>query len=102
MTMAWRLLLIATALPAVASCDMASEVAADTLESEMRGVVLAQCQEFAAGAGIAAGRVSAVCQCSADRFVADRQLSVSALSRDRLRTIVEGCVAQTDPDGVGR
>ncbi len=100
--MAWKLLLIATALPILGGCDMATEIASDTLESEMRGVVLAQCQEFAAGAGIAAGRVSAVCQCSADKFVADRPVSLSKLSRERLRTIVQGCVAQTDPDGVGR
>ncbi len=100
--MSWKHLFVASMLASLAGCDMATEIASDTLETEVRGAVQLQCQEFAAGAGIAAGRVAAVCQCSADKFVADRQLSVSAISRERLRTIVEGCVAQTDPDGVGR
>ena len=90
------------ALLALGGCDAATEIAGDTIESEMRRGVVAQCEQVAEGAGIAAGRVSAVCQCSADKFAADKSLSLSDITRERLQGIVEACVAQTDPDGVGR
>jgi hypothetical protein len=89
-------------LLAVGGCEAASEIAGDTLESELRSVVVAQCEEVASSAGIAAGRVSAVCQCSADKFKADTNLTIGDVSRERLQGIVEACVAQTDPDGGGR
>ena len=87
---------------ALAGCDMATEIAGDTLEAELRRGVVLQCEQFAEGAGIAAGRISAVCQCSADTLVADGNPTLGDISPERLRGIVEACVARTDPDGVGQ
>ena len=95
-------LLSLTLLLALGGCDAATEIAGDTLETEMRGAIVAQCEEVASGAGIAAGRVSAVCQCSAEKFKADTNLTLADVSRERLQGIVEACVAETDPDGVGQ
>ena len=86
----------------VGGCDAATEIAGDTLQSELRRGVVAQCEQVAEGTGIAAGRVSAVCQCSADKFVADGAPTLADLNRERLQGIVDACVAETDPDGVGR
>ncbi|WP_435417245.1 hypothetical protein WAB17_10230 [Parerythrobacter aurantius] len=84
------------------ACDAATEIAGDTLESGVRGAVVAQCEELASGAGIAASRLSAVCQCSADKLKSDTDLSPADLSRERLQGIIDTCVAETDPDGVGQ
>ena len=97
-----RLYLLVPTLLMLAACDAAAEMAGDTIETEMRRGVIAQCEQVAEGAGIAAGRVSAVCQCSADKFKADKNITLADIGRERLRGIVETCVAETDPDGVGR
>lgn len=83
-------------------CDAATEIAGDTFESEIRRGIVAQCEQVAEGAGIAAGRISAVCQCSADSLVADGAPTLSDINPERLQGIIDGCVAQTDPDGVGQ
>ncbi len=95
-------LLIIPVLLLLGSCDAATEIAGDTLQGEMRRGVVVQCQQVAEGAGIAAGRVSAVCQCAADTFMADGPPSLADINREKLQGIVDACVAQTDPDGVGR
>ena len=94
-------LLLAAAL-VLSGCDAATEIAGDTIETELRRGVVSQCEQVAEGAAIAAGRVSAVCQCSADQITADGNISISDLTREKLRGVVESCVAKTDPDGVGR
>lgn len=86
----------------LAACDVATEIAGDTLEAESRRAVVAQCAQVADGTGIAADRVGAVCECSADTLVADGAPSLSDINRARLESIVRACVAQTDPDGVGQ
>ena len=97
-----KLYLLLPTVLLLAGCDMATEIAGDTIQSEMRRGVIAQCEQVAEGAGIAAGRVSAVFQCSADKFKADKNITLADIGRERLRGIVETCVAETDPDGVGR
>lgn len=87
---------------AIAGCDAATEVAGDTLETQARGVIQAQYQQVAENAGIAAGRVNAVCECTADELAEGGSIDPANLNRERIRSIVEGCVARTDPDGVGR
>lgn len=97
--------MIRAALPfialALAGCDAASEIAGDTLQTGMRAEIVNQCQGIAEGAGIAAGRVSEVCQCAADKFVADGTPRLADITRERVQGIVDACVAETDPDGVG-
>ena len=63
-------LLVPTAF-ALVGCDAATEIAGDTLEAELRNGVVMQCEQVAEGAGVASARVAAVCQCSADKFVAE-------------------------------
>ena len=87
---------------AFTGCDAATEIVGDTVETELRRGIVGQCEQVAEGAGIAAGRIAAVCQCSADTFVADGTLALSDISPERLQSIVESCVAETDPDGVGQ
>ena len=94
-------LLVPTAF-ALVGCDAAKEIAGDTLEAELRNGVVMQCEQVAEGAGVASARVAAVCQCSADKFVAEGVPAMSDITPDRLRGIVDACVAQTDPDGVGQ
>ena len=95
-------LALAPLLLVAAGCDAATEIAGDALESELRSGVVMQCEQVAEGAGVASARVAAVCQCSADKFVAEGVPAMSDITPDRLRGIVDACVAQTDPDGVGQ
>lgn len=90
------------ALALLAGCDAATEIAGDTLEGEMRGVAVAQCEQVAEGAGIAAARISAVCECSADQLVAGGTPTMADITPERVQGIVNSCVAQTDPDEVGQ
>ena len=95
-------LVLLPALIVLSGCDAAKEIAGDTLETEMRNTIVTQCEGVAEGAGVAAGRVSAVCQCSADKLTAEGIPTMADVTPERLQGIVNACVTETDPDGVGQ
>ena len=79
----------------LAGCDAATEIAGDTFEGEARNAISAQCQQISESAGIAAGRIAEVCECSADTFLADPDLTLADVSRERIEGIVNDCAATT-------
>ncbi len=89
-------MLLALSTVPLAACDAATDIAGDAIRAEARNAVITQCQEASEGAGIAAGRVAAVCECSADAFMSDGSFTVSDIDPARLEEIVNTCVVQTD------
>ena len=83
---------------ALAGCDAATQIAGEAAQGEVRNLVATQCAQVAESAGIVAGRVAEVCECSADTFMADREFTVGDVSRERLEAIVNDCAAKTGPD----
>ena len=84
---------------ALAGCDAATQIAGETVQGEARHLIVAQCQQATEGAGILAGRVADVCQCAADTFMADRDLTPADASRARVEAIVNDCAKRTSPAG---
>ncbi|WP_338244143.1 hypothetical protein [Aurantiacibacter hainanensis] len=82
----------------LSGCDAASDIAGDALEGELRNAVTAQCQQVAENASIAAPRISQVCECVADTYIEDPDLTLDDISRERVTSIVNDCAASTDPD----
>lgn len=79
----------------LAGCDAATQIAGDAVEGEVRNTVAAQCEQVAGNAGIAAARVAEVCQCSADTFMADSDLTLGDVTPERLEGIVNACAERT-------
>lgn len=90
-----RMALIALAALALTGCDAAKQIAGEAIEGEVRNAVTMQCQEVAQGAGIVAARVAEVCRCSADTFIADSDLTLDDVSRERIEGIVNACAKST-------
>ncbi len=86
------LLLLAGAL---SGCDAATQIAGDAVQGEVRNAVAAQCEQIAQNAGVVAARVTEVCQCSADRFMADPDLSLDDATPGNVEAIVNACAAST-------
>ena len=88
-----KLVLSAFALVGLAGCDVASDVAGDMIADEVRTRYIEQCQGIAEGAGIAAERIGAACECSADTFqkdlAADGQLDINP---DRVEEVLRICM----------
>ena len=91
------IMVLGLAAASLAGCDAATTIAGDAVRAETRNAVVAQCQEAAQGAGIVAGRIGSVCECSADAFLADEPFSMADLDPARLEEILNSCVAQTGP-----
>ena len=90
-----RVLAAAVALLALAGCDVATDVAGDVIAGEVRTRYLEQCAGIAEGAGVAAGRISAACECSADRFADDLQQSGELqVNRERIEEVLTICVQE--------
>ncbi|QYU68062.1 hypothetical protein J4558_24970 [Leptolyngbya sp. 15MV] len=87
--------MIALAALALTGCDAAKQIAGEAIEGEVRNAVTMQCQEVAQGAGIVAARVAEVCRCSADTFIADSDLTLDDVSRERIEGIVNACAKST-------
>ncbi len=88
----FALLLLAGAL---AGCDAATQIAGEAVEGEVRNVVAAQCEQIAENAGVVAARVTEVCQCSADTFMADPDLTLEDATPGNVEGIVNACAAST-------
>jgi len=86
------LLLVAGSL---AGCDAATQIAGDAVEGEVRNAVAAQCAQMAGSAGIVGARVAEVCQCSADTFMADPDLTLEDATPERIEGIVNDCATRT-------
>ena len=88
-----RLFLAAAALVVLPGCDVATDVAGDVIAGEVRVQYLERCQGIAANAGVAADRIGAACECSADRFqedfAADGQMDINP---DRVEEVVRMCM----------
>ena len=96
-----RAILLSVGVLGLAGCDAATQIAGDAVEGEARNAIVAQCEQVSANAGIAAGRVSQVCQCSADTFLADPDLTIDDVSRERLTAIVNACAEKTSAEPAG-
>ena len=79
-------------------CDAATDIAGDALQGELRNAATAQCLQVAENASIAAPRISEVCECVADTYIEDPDLTLGDISRERVTSIVNDCAASTDPD----
>jgi hypothetical protein len=83
------------AAAALAGCDAATQIAGDAVQGEIRSVVATQCRQVSESAGIAAGRVSEVCECAADTYAKDPDLTLDDITRERVEGIVNDCTART-------
>ena len=90
-----QLTLMIAAATALAGCDAATQIAGEAVQGEVRNAVAAQCEQISENAGIVSGRVSEVCQCSADTFVSDPDLTMEDVSRERIEGIVNACAEST-------
>ena len=89
-----RTLFLLAAAGSLAACDAATQIAGDAVQGEMRNAIASQCQQVAEGAGIVAGQVAQVCECSAETFMADPDLTLEDVSRERIEGIVNECAAK--------
>ncbi len=93
-----RLLLASCCAVALTGCDAATQIAGDAVEGEVRTAVVERCQQFADNAGIVADRINAVCECSADRFRADEDLTLADVNRENIEGIVNSCATEKGTD----
>ena len=88
-----KLVITLFGLAALSGCDVASDMAGEAIKGEIRTQYLAQCEGIAESSGIAAERVGAACECSADEFAedleADGQLQVD---QARIEEVLKICV----------
>ncbi|MDG5747209.1 hypothetical protein P8Q88_03360 [Qipengyuania sp. XHP0207] len=88
-----KVAICALALVALSGCDMATEMAGDAIKSEVRTQYIERCQGVAESAGIAAERISAACECSADTFAEDFAADGSLdIDRARIEDVLRMCV----------
>ncbi len=92
LTSPFALLLLVGSL---SGCDAATQIAGDAVKGEVRNVVVAQCEQIAQNAGVVAARVTEVCQCSADTFMADPDLTLEDATPAKVEGIVNDCAAST-------
>lgn len=92
LTNAFAFLLLAGSL---SGCDAATQIAGEAVQGEVRNVVAAQCEQIAQNAGLISARVAEVCQCSADRFMADPDLTLEDATPANVEGIVNACAAST-------
>ncbi|VVT12565.1 hypothetical protein [Erythrobacter sp. EC-HK427] len=92
-----QMTLLAAAALALTGCDAATQMAGDAVEAEIRNAVVLQCQEMSQSAGIVADRVAGVCECSADAFLNDPDLTADDISRENIETIVNECATSAAP-----
>ena len=94
-----KIMLLGMCTVALASCDAAADIAGDAIRAETRNAIVNQCQQMSEGAGIAAGRIASICECSADAFLADEDLTMADIDPAQLEGIVNTCTAQTGEQG---
>ena len=90
-----RLLIPVLGAIALGGCDAATQIAGEAVEGEVRNAVAAQCLQIAEGTGMVAARVNDICECSADTFLADPDLTLGDVSRENIEGIVNRCAGET-------
>ena len=90
-----KTLAIALCALSLAGCDAATQIAGEAVEGEVRNAIAAQCEQVAESTGIVAARVAEVCQCSADTFMADPDLTLEDVTRENVEGIVNACARST-------
>ncbi|MBH5322225.1 hypothetical protein [Aurantiacibacter sediminis] len=80
---------------ALTGCDAASEIAGDALDNEIRSQIANQCQAVAEGAGVVADRLTEVCDCTAQTYIDDPDLTADDITPARIEEIVNECTQQT-------
>lgn len=90
-----RAAFFALAALSLAGCDAATQIAGDAVQGQVRNTVAAQCEQVSQNVGIVAARVAEVCQCSADTFMADSNLTLDDVTRERVEGIVNACAERT-------
>ena len=90
-----RALSLSLALLSLAGCDAATQIAGEAVQGEVRNAVASQCQQVAEGAGIVAGRIAAVCECTARAVVADKALTIEDVVPSRNEGVVNQCADET-------
>ena len=90
-----RAALVALAALSLAGCDAATQIAGDAVQSQVRNTVAAQCEQMSENAGIVSARIAEVCQCSADTYMADADLTLDDVTRERVEGIVNACAEST-------
>lgn len=83
----YRIASLALASLALAGCDSAGTVLDDTA----RIAAVEQCQQVSQSAGIAAGAVSKVCSCAADKWLAKPVAERIQLDRATIQGIIDEC-----------
>ncbi len=94
----YRHVLLLLGTVSLGGCDAATDIAGDAFEGELRNAATAQCLQVAENASIAGPRISQVCECVADTYIEDPDLTLEDMSQDRVTSIVNDCAASTDPD----
>jgi hypothetical protein len=89
-----RAFVLIAAAGSFTACDAPTQIAGGAVQGEMRNAITSQCQQAAEGAGIVAGQVTEICECSAETFLADPDLSLGDVSRERIEGIVNECAAK--------
>lgn len=82
-----RVGLLALATLAISACDSAGSV----LDNTARLAAVEQCRQVSESAGIAAGAVSTVCNCAADKWLAKPVADRIDISPDAIRSIINEC-----------
>ena len=95
-----RAILLSVCALGLAGCDAATGIAGDAVEGEARNIVAAQCEQVSANAGIVAGRIAEVCQCTADAVLGDPDLTLGDASPERIEGIVNDCAERTGAEPV--
>ena len=86
-----RLLFILAGSCALSACDSAGTALDDTV----RLAAVEQCRQISEGAGIAAGAVSEVCGCAADKWLERPVAERARIDRAAIESIINDC-AGTD------
>ncbi|APE28354.1 hypothetical protein [Aurantiacibacter gangjinensis] len=79
----------------LAGCDAAGEIAGEAIDNEIRTQVANQCETVASNAGVVAERITAVCECTADTFIDDPELTADDIRPARIEEIVNDCTSST-------
>ena len=85
--MTGRIALMALVALPLAGCDAAG----DTFDATLRQGFVQQCQQVSQAAGIAAGAVSQVCECSADKWLERPVAERAQIDRAIIEETIRAC-----------
>ena len=74
---------------------MGCDAAVGELDNQLRDGFVAQCQQVSESLGVSSARVSQVCECSADKFMAGDLSERSQIDRAKVEEILNTCLLET-------